>query len=86
MVKVVSLENNNLDSLRGIGRIQLSNDPQDYIETSFSNIEIISGVSDFVLNSGQIIFDLFERDSLSFSPNLFVKTTYFFFFSNTCYF
>ena len=71
VVKVVSLENNNLDSLRGIGRIQLSNDPQDYIETSFSNIEIISGVSDFVLNSGQIIFDLAQRDSLSLSPNLF---------------
>ena len=70
-MKVVSLENNNLDSLRGIGRIQLSSDPQDYIETAFSNIEIISGVSDFVLNSGQIIFDLAQRDSLSLNPNLF---------------
>ena len=71
VVKVVSLENNNLDSLRGIGRVQLSGDPQDYIETTFSNIEITSGVSGFVLNSGQLSFDLTHRDSISLSPNLF---------------
>ena len=42
-VKIVSLENNNLDSLRGVARIQLSQDPQDYIETNFSNLEILQG-------------------------------------------
>ena len=34
-VNIVSLENNSIDSLRGLARIQLSPDPQDYIETNF---------------------------------------------------
>ena len=70
VVKVVSLENNNLDSLRGTARIQLSSSSQDYIETSFSNLQIAEGAT-FILNSGEIIFDLSDRDSLLLSPNLF---------------
>ena len=71
VVKVVSLANNNLDSLRGVARVMLSSDPQDYIETDFNNLKIDMGSSDYILDAGQITFDLSDKDSLSLSPNVF---------------
>ncbi len=69
-VKIVTLNGSNLSDIGGVGRIQLSEDPNDFIEFEFEhfNIEDMSG--SMFLVGGEATFDLSNRDSIEIEANV----------------
>ncbi len=59
-VDVISTSNNDLSALDGIAKINFSSNPDDAIEVPFNGLKIIEIAGDYVLDDGEIIFELPE--------------------------
>jgi hypothetical protein len=72
-VKVLSLTNftktgNRYTGVEGLGRIQLSDDPQDVIDVEFNNLTIDDLAGTFVLTQGSFTFDMSQRPAKVLAP------------------
>lgn len=63
-IKVLKIDNEDLNNFEGKARIQLSEDEEDYIDVPFANLKLkeVSGIH--VLTEGEINFDLSEREEM----------------------
>jgi len=70
-VEVVSLFNNELEDLSGVGRLQVSANENDVVEFEFEHLDISDlGGGDYALIGGEANLDLSNMESIELEPNL----------------
>lgn len=70
LIQVESITNGDPNNLSGTARVHLSNIPTDYISISFDSLKIIERIGNTYLESGEINFDLSDRNNLELTPVL----------------
>ena len=68
-INILSLDSKDFNDLSGRCRIPLSDDPDDFIETDFQNLKLTLSGNDYVLNNGEIQFELSDQFKIDLTPN-----------------
>ncbi len=69
-VSIVTLNGSDLSDVSGVGRINMSDAPGDYVEFDFEHLNIEDMSGNMILAGGEATFDLSSRDSLKMEGTL----------------
>ncbi len=70
IVKIINLQGSELSDVSGRGKIQLSNNSDDWVEFDFEHFNIEDMNGEMILSSGSATIDISERPDLELSPEL----------------
>lgn len=70
LIKVVTLQGSDLTDVSGTGKIQISDDSEDWVEFDFEHFSINDLNGTMILATGQSTVDLSDRDEIELTPEL----------------
>lgn len=70
LVKVISVQGTDLSDVSGKGKIQISEDSEDWVEFDFEHFAIDDMNGEMILSSGEVQIDLTDRDPIELTPEL----------------